>query len=166
MKAINFDEQNEELGNGLPGYYNVPIYKCKNEQGTVIMKIQMTKEQWEDIGKNDFSFWYTREVGKSGLQPFSFAVESPFVQLHTIQDLSASGLEAILKPGSKLGNYHVSRDITLFEIVNILDGNVSVKRFNTYGETIATNLYPFEVVSQMLTSSDFNADWFIIHPKE
>jgi len=166
MKAIKFKEQNEELGNGLPGYYNVPIYKCENAQGSVIMKIQMTKEQWEEIGRNDFSFWYTREVGDSGLQPFSFQVETPFVQQYTIQDLSPSGLESFLQAGSRIGNYHVSKDVSLFEVISFIDGGVSLKTFGIKGQTIATALYSFKELSEMLLASQYNADFFIIYPKQ
>lgn len=165
MQAIKFNEQNEELGNGLPGYYNVPIYKCENAQGSVIMKIQMTKEEWEEIQKNDFCFWYTRECGSGGLQPFSFQTSTPFVQQFTIQDLTPSGLESFLQPGSRLGNYHVSKDVTLFEVITMVEGGVSLKSFGATHQPLATSIYSFQQLSEMLTASEYNADWFVIYPK-
>lgn len=165
MQAIKFKEQTDELGNGLPGYYNVPIYKCENAQGSVIIKIQMTEEQWEEIKKNDFCFWYTRETGGAGLQPFSFQVNSPFVKQHTIQDLSPSGLESFLQPGSIMGNYHVSKDVALFEVMAMVEGGVSLKSFGASHQPLATSIYSFQHLSEMLMASQYNADWFVINPK-
>lgn len=166
MKAVNFEEQNGELGNGLPGYYNVPMYKADNAVGDVIMKIQMTKEQWEEIGKNDFSFWYTRQVGESGLQPFSFQTDSPFVKLYGITDLSPETLEALLQAGTKFRNNHVGRDIDIIEIMSVKEGMVAYRLLNAYGSTEETKMCCMLAFSEFLLSSEFADQFLIIHPKQ
>lgn len=165
MKATNFKEQNGELGNGLPGYYNVPMYKSENATGDVIMKIEITPEEWEKIKENGFCFWYTRQCGNSGLQPFSMQVETPFVDLYQMNEISAGSIEQFVQAGTKFRNEHVSRDTDIVEIINVIEGRVSYKMLNAYGSTEETKMASFGAFAEFLLSSEHADKWFIVNPK-
>jgi len=165
MKAVNFEEQNGELGNGLPGYYNVPMYKAENANGDVIMKIEVTPEEWEKVKENGFCFWYTRQTGEAGLQPFSMDVNKPFVQIFQLNEISAGSIEEFVQAGTTFRNEHVGRDVDIVEIITVIEGRVSYKLLNAYGSTEETKMASFGAFAEFLLASEHSDKWFIVNPK-
>lgn len=164
MKCVNFEEANESLGNGLPGYYNVPVYRAENATGDMIMKVELSPEEIERIAETG-CFWYTRQTGGSGLQPFSFSVEKPFVQMYEMKDLSPENIEALIQPGTTFRNLQVSPDFDIIEILSVINGGVSFKLFNGDGSTNETKLFSFAGFSSFLKNSKGSDQWQIVNPK-
>jgi len=167
MKAISFEEQNGELSNNNPKYYNVPTHVCNNATGDVIMKIQVTQEEWDQVKENGFCFWYIRQTGNGGLQPFSFQIEKPFRMIPFIKDLSGDNLRKILFNGALIGNSKISSQQPLIEVISaytdVIAYKVIVPRSNDVWGTFSDT---YDKLSRRLIENGHSETYLILNQPE
>jgi len=168
MDFIEFNEQNTVFAKDQFPYKPLPVYKCENPQGEIIFKIKLNKEELDKLNEDGGEMFCSMYMfGAEAITPIAFHVESPFVTIYEINQVDSESLKAILKTGSKLGNFHVGRDIILFEVVQLTEEQerFTLRLYDSRGMVINNKFITFEQFSILISNCKHSDKWFIINPK-
>lgn len=172
MEFTEFPEQNQIIAKDHKQYKQLPAYVTDNPNGEIICKVSVSDEELEQIRENG-GFWLSMWTFGNGVTPIRCFTETPFRSLFAAKEMTAEVLRDQLKENSRIGNFHIGRDVYLIEIMKLQAPTAGTgtepidlywKMINpTSGDTLSTHAGTFKSLSEKLSESNYHDQWFIIN---